>query len=134
IPIRQLPILTITRKDIKFTPAKPADGETIFFDITVHNNGQLPARGITVSGYDGDPAKGGQEITNMASVPMHSIGILNPGESKSLRLRWDPPLKTAGQHQIYLIVDQQKRIRESDRSNQQVVIPLRIYTNADLTI
>ena len=132
--IRQSPDLVISEKDIKVTPLKPAEGETIFFDIMVHNWGQLPARSITIAGYDGDPVIGGQEISNIAMSPKESIGLLNPGESKSIRLRWDPPMSSTGQHQMYFIVDPQQSIRTLNPNNLQVIISLRIFTNADLAV
>ena len=132
--IRKAADLTISPSDIKYTPLKPQDGETIFFDITIHNRGGWPARNVSAQVYNGDPEKGAGEISNVAMYGFPTIPLINPGESKVLRLRWDPPMNTYGEETMYVYVDRNKYIRDADRANQEVVMTLKINKSADLVV
>ena len=59
--------LALGEGDLRATPADARPGQAITLTATLHNRGDLAARGVTVTFYDGDPAAGAVVIAAPAS-------------------------------------------------------------------
>lgn len=126
--------LAISTSDIKFFKNNTEDSETIFMDIKVHNLSNLEAKDISLEIYDDDPSLGGKLCSNVAFYKNGVITLLLPNSSTTIRWRWDPPSGKSGDCKIYVLLDPQKKISETNRANNIISLPLKIKANADLIV
>jgi uncharacterized protein YkwD len=103
--------LSISNVDLGFDPASPYEGENVNISITVRNKGTTDAHPVLVKFYDGNPQSGGTLI-GTEQVPQ----ILIHGEDAMVNLVWDTSGK-AGDHEIYVVVDPEDLIAESNEGN-----------------
>jgi subtilase family serine protease len=106
------PDLQISAEDITITPASPIEGDTLTITATIHNRGSQTGA-VKVALYDGNPAAGGikrgetiiplmiaQGGSAIAIFPLDTIGL-------------------SGSHPLYLRIDPDNAIDESDKTNNQ---------------
>ena len=127
------PNLTISTEDISFPNFTPKSGETVFIDIVVHNDSRKAVRNISVKAYDGNPDKEGVLITNLVELDLTPIDIIPPKSEGHTRIRWDP-VKNAGEHEIWIKVDPDNRIDETDESDNMAYRKLLVKEKADLML
>jgi len=127
------PNLKVGSSDVTFSNFSPFNGQTVFLTVRVHNTGDAPARDVSVKAYDGDPKTGGQHLEDDVEWPFHRIELIRPGESETIRLRWDP-FQNAGEHTIWVVVDQENTIVESSEDDNSASRPLVVRKKADLEI
>lgn len=128
----RLPDLAFKNARFDIRPETPRSGETVFFDAIIQNRGLATAEDVHILGYS---AEDGRETPLDASVGARGAetGPLNPGESESVTIRWDPT-GNAGTHTIVLRIDPNQRIAESDETNNAATAELRVLRKADLYI
>ena len=107
-----LPDVALSSNNIYFDPDtdKRAPGDPITLSAMVHNWGYQTAYNVAVQFYDGDP-EGGQAISSVMiadSIPA--------GDSAYFQQQWTVP-DYPEYHAVYVIVDQENTIRESNESN-----------------
>ena len=122
----ELTDLSITGLDISFNPTDDVfnDGDNIDINVTVRNDGTLPASNINVAVYDGDPDAGSAPligtfyISNLAAGgnATNSVSSIVPDNSKY--------------HSVYVKIDAENTIQEFNESNNKAYRPYR--PNADL--
>ncbi|MBM3335576.1 hypothetical protein FJY63_13030, partial [Candidatus Sumerlaeota bacterium] len=102
---------------IAFGDPRPTDGHTVYIDVPVKNLGQSPAGPFGVEAFEGDPAAGGKQLRSLTDFSVRKeIDFLDPGQTRTVRFRWDP-FHNAGRRQLYFRVDGDRRITESNESN-----------------
>ncbi len=108
----KLPDLAIAANDIDFDPDSisrvPGTPFTIY--ATVHNYGYTTAYDVNVRFFDGPPT------ANNAISPVFVIDSLPAGAQKTLSIDWETPTNVE-YHSVYVVVDQQNLITESNESN-----------------
>lgn len=105
-----LPDLTLTQDDISFSSEFPTEGETVTITATIHNIGEGDADNVLVRFYDGDSNTGTQinEDKMIATIPAGGNGTAFVGWTATL-----------GSHEIYVVVDPEDTISESNETNNQ---------------
>lgn len=99
--------LSITGKDIKFSPAAPLAGSLMTISATVHNASSEPVNFVQVSFYNGNPSSGGKLINKVwPSFSQESSGTAGTYFTM-------PP----GIPEIYVVVDSDNLIQEIDETN-----------------
>jgi uncharacterized repeat protein (TIGR01451 family) len=106
--------LTLDSWDIDLDPASPNPGDQVTITATVHNQGTTDAYPVNVKIYDGDPDSGGVLIETEKMVPR----ILIQDEYTQVNVIWDTQGKS-GDHDIYIVVDSENIIYESDEANNR---------------
>jgi uncharacterized repeat protein (TIGR01451 family) len=122
--------LLITRNDISFVPAYPAEGDPVLISATVHNEGNGEVYDIPVRFYLGDPDSGGIQIGSdmtISSIPSKSTETVNT--------IWNST-GHAGSNNIYVKVDPLNAIPEVNESNNKASRTVKVSsaTGADLTV
>ena len=102
------PDLALDGTTLALTTDPPIPGESNSVCIQAANEGWAVSEATTVDLYDGDPTSGGVLIT---SATINTLGI---GESADVSLSWTP---LAGDHQLWLVVDGDGSVTESDETN-----------------
>ena len=106
------PDLTISSSDISFIPASPIEGEQVSITATIHNIGNADASNVVVQFFDGDPINGIQIGENK------TITSIAFGKTETVQVAWDTTGK-AGSHDIYVRIDPENNIDESNENNNQ---------------
>ncbi len=121
-----LPDLAISQNDIVFTPADSIykQGEQIQIGVTVHNQGTVDASNVYVVLYDGNPDVGVAPPVGSFQVP-----LIAPGGSYTGSVPYVVP-SNSQYHFIYVKVDPNNTIAESNESNNIAFKPLK--ANQDL--
>ena len=89
----------------------PVAGDFVTIGVTVANSGDVPAEGIEVGFYEGDPRKGGTPIGSVAVV-----SHLSPGEMTRVTRGWDT-IGRAGKNLITIILDPRGKVEEKNKGN-----------------
>ncbi|MGB3717153.1 MAG: CARDB domain-containing protein, partial [Candidatus Promineifilaceae bacterium] len=94
------------------SPFSPVEPVTITLETTVANSGNVitATRPVTVRFYDGDPADGGLQIGEDQTVSLTGCG-----DNQSLSVVW--PDVAPGAHRVFVVVDPENLIIESDEIN-----------------
>jgi hypothetical protein len=124
--------LAIDEGDIMFDIPSPYEGEELNISANIHNQGQTDSFPVNVKFFDGDPESGGVLIGEEQQIPH----ILNHGESAVISVKWDTTGK-AGNHEIYVVLDDENIISEMDEGNNKalkslVVNPTNSSTNSPI--
>lgn len=106
--------LTLSESDIDFNPQSPGQGDPVLITATIHNQGSTDSYPVQARIYDGDPDLGGVQIGTNKDIPH----ILIHGESAQVNVTWDTTGET-GSHDIYIVVDYNDIILESDEGNNK---------------
>lgn len=110
MPKSASPDVGMGREHISFSKAEPADGEQITITASVSNRGGIPVENVHVSFYDGKPDSGGVPIGAEQTLPSLAVG-----EKSDVSIIWEA--KGIGQHEIYVMLDPDNSIRESNEEN-----------------
>jgi DNA-binding MarR family transcriptional regulator len=103
-------VITGESKNITFSIEEPNEGETVFINSTVSNNGDESAT-ATVAFYDGHPDE--NDLIDSETV------FVEPGLSISVSTQWN----TSGEdedHVIFAVVDPEDAVNETDENNNLV--------------
>jgi hypothetical protein len=131
-----LPDLAISQSDISFVPSDSVynSGTAIQISVTVHNQGTVDASNVQVVLYDGDPDVGIAPSIGSFVAPLISAGSAYVGS-----IKYVVPVN-AKYHTIYVKVDPNNLIAESNKSNneafrsvianQDLLPPLSVYITA----
>ncbi len=106
--------LTLDDVDIDFEPSSPYEGQEVNISAAIHNQGSTDSYFVSVKFYDGDPDSGGLQI-GQEQVIQH---ILMHGESKVVNIIWNTT-GYAGSHDIYVVVDPEDIISETNEGNNK---------------
>jgi len=109
-PEEKLPDLTLSSGDITFSNPNPAVGENITINVTIHNIGNADANNVTVQFFDGDPVNGTQIGTDQ------TIDLITAGGNETVNVIW---VAETGTHDIYLKIDPDDNIAESNEDNNE---------------
>ena len=132
-PLGAKPDLYLDSEAIKLSPDYPLTGETVFIDLNIANRGQAPASNVTAMAYNGDPEKGGTMLPDLSNYSPPRLSWIGPGETRRLRLRWDP-FKDAGWQTLYVRVDPEKQVEESNENNNSATATIYIRKKMDLAL
>ena len=132
-PENASPDLVLTAEAIHFSPEDPRNGETVFIDVEVVNQGNAPARNVVAQAYNKPPEQGGRRLDDLANWSLPSLPALLPGETGRLRLRWDPWLN-AGPHELFVKIDPRNVIAESDEGNNSATAAIYVLKKIDLAL
>lgn len=132
-PADALPDLMVSSGGVRVSPASPRDGETVFMDVDVTNRGNAPASDIEIAAYNGHPESGGVVLEDRGGWMKPVLPLLLPGETQTIRLRWDP-FMNAGSHEIYVVVDPDNRIQESNKENNRLAFLINVRKKVDLAL
>jgi PKD repeat protein len=130
LTVTSLPDLVITASDIVFEPPDPSSGDIVQITITVRNNGEEDANNVLVNAYDGDPAAGGDPIQPDDS---DTISVVFAGGTADANLNWDTT-DISGEHYIYIVLDPDDSIAESNENNNEASRYIDIQGQPDFTL
>jgi len=121
-----LPDLAISQSDITFTPPDSVfhSGDKIQIGVTVHNYGTMDASNVLVELYDGNPDVGIAPIIGSFVAP-----LISAGGSYNKAIQYIVPVNEQ-YHNIYVKIDPDNSIAESNESNNMTFRPLK--ANRDL--
>lgn len=120
------PDLAITK--ISSPDPEPADGETIFFDVTVENKGETTIDGVTVDGKHLQPSGLEEELKSQVRVDYPPVS-LEPGESQTIRLRWDP-FQNAGENRVRFETKSVYNVPDKNAADNRVEFAIKVNTKA----
>jgi len=129
--VSNLSDLSIDTRTVKLSEESPTEGKTVFFNVPVTNLGRAAAKNFRICLYDNDPDSGGKPLFDYTSPPEKLITCLEAGETRTVRLRWDP-VKNSGENRVFIKVDTANAIAETDKSNNIAVITIHVRTKANL--
>lgn len=122
--------LSVSRNDISFSPASPKEGNQVTINAVIKNMGVNTATNVEVAFYLNDPDNGGTVIGSSVYVPeIAGRGIAN------VSITWDST-GHSGKNDIYIKIDPQSIILDSERSNNKDYQSIVVLANsgADLSI
>lgn len=93
--------LRIVPGSIHYQPKRPTEGETVFVDFEIENQGSQEAEPATMELLDAKPGQGGKELPNNGEDTQQKTPRLGPGRRTALTLRWDPQ-RNAGKQTIWV--------------------------------
>ncbi|MDI6783010.1 MAG: CARDB domain-containing protein [bacterium] len=125
--------ISIRSEDIGFSKPKYTDGETVFMLVTVRNLGDVPAKQVEITGFAGDPRRGGRLLENMASWENLIIPEIPGQGAQGVRVRWDAYDNT-GDRELFVTADRNNRIPDANRDNNTGSKKIHIRTKANLDI
>jgi len=118
--------LLISPSDVSVYPLHPTLDDRVTVTTLVWNKGGTDAYGIEVAFFDGDPDSGGVMIGDI-----HTISRLYGGSSEVVEKSF---FLSEGEHEIYVIVDLNNIVAESDETNNQISVPVTVSALNDLCI
>jgi hypothetical protein len=113
--------LQVQGMDIEFSPSSPSQGDQVTITADIHNLGATDAYPVNVEFFDGDPDLGGIQIGETQVIPH----ILIQGESTQASVIWDTS-DASSDHDIYVVVDSEDLIGETDETNNKAFRPISI--------
>ncbi len=102
--------LSIQGDDISFSPNSPLVGEKVVMTAEVHNPTTIDMENVTVGFYDSDPATGGAELGRLTMAYVPAQGNKDFPVEASF---------TEGLHEIYVVIDPDNTILETDKTNNK---------------
>jgi len=123
--------LAVVPDSLRFISEGFMNGETVFAEATVRNDGGIPSGEFRVGLFSEVP----WVRENLLDAAQGQRGKLEPtlapGESRTVRTRWDG-VQTRGIHNIYFVVNVDKRIAETSLTNNLTMAQLRVNPHPDL--
>ena len=116
-----LPDIYISGSDIWFSNEFPNIGDNIIIGVTVHNSSTQEIHNFIVRFYDGNPNSGGIQIGSD-----QTINSIAPGGSQMVG---ELLMSINTSHDIYVVVDADNSIQESNENNNTASRILSIYEN-----
>ncbi|MBN2328074.1 MAG: hypothetical protein JXR73_13060 [Candidatus Omnitrophica bacterium] len=129
----RLPDLRFVSDSMSVEPRSPRSGETVFLTAQVRNDGKAGARDISIQGSDITSSNSSKILNVAVGRQGATIERLDPGQQKSVRLRWDPT-HNDGSHKLRLKIDPNDRIAESDEENNAIETDIQVLRKADLLV
>ena len=108
--------LEISSEDISFSNPNPSEGEPIIINATIHNTGEENASDIVVDFHLGNPGWFGRKIAH------RKIPLLEANSSETISVEWN----ATKSGDIYVVVDPEDEISESDEDNNEAFKRLNI--------
>ncbi|QQR75320.1 MAG: DUF11 domain-containing protein [Holophagales bacterium] len=121
------PNLTISYRDLQFTPEPALEGAPLDLQILLRNTGGVEAQQIVVRAFDGNPAQGGAPIATV------TVPSLAEGASTAVDLRW-AEVPNAADRFIHLVVDPDNAISELDEADNEAFRRLDVLSLPDAAI
>ena len=121
------PNLTISYRDLQFTPEPALEGAPLDLQILLRNTGGVEAQQIVVRAFDGNPPQGGPPIATV-TVPSLAAGASTPVD-----LRWSE-VSNAADRFIHLVVDPDNAISELDEADNEAFRRLDVLSLPDAAI
>lgn len=119
---------------IVIEPTEPIDGHTVWIHAEIVNDGTGVAEEFDVSGYDGKRSRKNRvKSRNGDNKNRWTVEALYPGESRVVHMRWDP-FDNPGRRILTIEVNPNRRVKESDSSNNSATCEIYVKTKADLLI
>ena len=97
--------------------------------IKVRNHGETDATNVLVEAYDGDPSNGGVKLPGSGIIETIPAG----GEADTMAVI-APENASSGWRNIYVLIDPQNTISESNETNNTAVKTFSIGASLDLSI
>ncbi|WP_035058652.1 CARDB domain-containing protein [Andreprevotia chitinilytica] len=110
LTVTPLPDLAIAAGNISLTPDNPKPGDPVVISALVSNLGGQAANAVVVRAYDGDPAVGGTLIGS------NTVPTIAPQATLQTSFNW-APASTLAAHTLFVVVDPDNQIEESDKTN-----------------
>jgi len=104
--------------DISFSVPNPLPGSTVDINAVIYNLGDIAEVNVPIAFYNGNPDAGGLLIKN-TTIP----GPIPAGGFATATTSWLVP-DTNEPQQIYIVIDRQFTIEDSDRSNNIASVPV----------
>jgi hypothetical protein len=120
----ELPDVIIPPGGVHASTLSPSDGETVFFDVTIINNGNTAADYVKLEGSFGTSETQKMESRISGLLPGFT---LEPHTSRTLRLRWDP-FHNAGPQHVTITASSQSA--DLNPANNAQSVDLRVRTKA----
>jgi hypothetical protein len=119
----QIPLdLRIVDTNIGFDPASIIEAGTVAISAIVQNPSPSAVDSVLVRFYNGDPASGGIQIGTDQTIP-----TIAAGASVSAQITWQPYV--SGVYPIFVVVDPNNTIAETDDSNNKALKSLTVFDN-----
>jgi subtilase family serine protease/Tol biopolymer transport system component/flagellar hook assembly protein FlgD/fibronectin type 3 domain-containing protein len=122
-----LPNLTVSGADIKFTPDPPVEGQSASISVVVHNTGGVPAGPFVVRFFVGDPEKQGTPIGDAA------VAGLDPGTSATASIDWSA-VNVRGSLGLFAVADALSQITEANEDDNRAFRPFQAIGFPDLVL
>ena len=113
---RRGPDLVIPPESLRYYSENYLDGETVFVQATVRNDGDVASGSFDVRLYREAPWVSENELRESRGFGRRKEESLEPGESRVVLRRWDD-FRTVGRHRIYIVANADKSIIESEYAN-----------------
>lgn len=130
---KDLPDLTILPESVRTAPDLLSDGLTIFVDAELENRGGSASPGFQAVLQRTKEDGTRETLRSIAHPRPFEIGSMEPGDRFPIRLRWDPS-NNAGSYDLFLVLDPEERVLESDRSNNELRIPVEVRSKSKLVV
>jgi hypothetical protein len=124
-----LPDLVIAPDSIRADPASPSDGDTVWFDVPIENQGASRCDSFRLEAVDLSGAEP-QEITARVG-PRPGQLSLDAGASTTVRLRWDP-FRNAGTRQIMFRAQPNGGAMDANDADNSAELRLAVRTKYNL--
>ncbi len=132
--------------NILLSDDRPCEQDPITITALVTNGGEVEARNVVVRFYDGDPTKGGQQVGEDRVIP-----AIAPGETQKAEVLWGAVQRQIGagegfslalqekiagytHNTLFVQVDPEGRIAESDEGNNLTSREVVVYNKANLIL
>ena len=112
-------------------PESPYTGQTVYFEALIANTGTASATQVETAVYDGPRDEGIRCTAKVGPKPV--LKRLDPGESETVRIRWDP-VENAGDHEMFVTVDPGKRTAELNEDDNHKSVELHVRQKANLVV
>ena len=113
--------LAINDWDIQFAPSTLAEGESVAIEATVSNLSGSEVSNVKVDFFSGDPSNSG------ALLGSDTIPILAAGSPETVSIQWT--FETKNSYDIYVVVDPDDSVPETDENNNQAISSLAVSDN-----
>lgn len=113
--------LVINSWDINYSPENPTEVDVVSIEAAVTNASEIPASGVDVAFYLGDPNTGGIliDLVTLGTLPPYGTGVA------ALNYQFT----TAGDFEIFVEVDVENEIQETDETNNYGSLSFNIADN-----
>lgn len=121
--------LMVVSEGIRASNTSPTSGESVFFDVPVANRGDAAATRVHVRAFDG-VTSGAFRLESRVREEVPEI-TLEPGETRSFRVRWDP-FRNEGSHTLRFEAVSGGGAQDRNSSDNSAIFPLKVRTKYHL--
>lgn len=120
--LSKMPDLLIESDDVNIIPEYPIETDSIAtISIQIKNWGLIPEDSVEIQILDAFEAQSPQQIGSAIKIP--PVGFMD-----SVNVNW-PINSRAGEHILYITIDPQNKIQEENKNNNQLSIPVFVYSS-----